>query len=322
MLADFIKLARPVQWTKSAFVLVGPLYALAGGSSVDWLGVVLTTFAFCMTASGGYVLNDLKDRELDAVHPRKKSRPIASGRVSTSQAYFFAGILLALAIVPMAAWAVYSIKSGVADHWQWPAAMLAIYWANVTAYSHLLKHRVVIDVISLALGFVVRVMAGCAAAGVEPSPWLVNSTFFISMFLAFSKRLGERRTMGGAHGAGTARTVQFKYTDDILRMLVVVTAVATLLTYAGYVQSFGIRGEHAATAAAGHPGPSFMILWLTMLPATYGLLRCIVLVERGDYDDPTELASHDRPFQAAALLFALITIAAWAAPRMQSIMAG
>lgn len=315
MLSDLLKLARPVQWTKSAFVLVGPVYALAGGAEVDWLGVAVTAFAFCLTASGGYVLNDLKDRELDAVHPRKKHRPIASGRVSSTRAFALAGVLLGLACAPMVAWAIWSTRTGSADHWQWPAAMLAIYWANVTAYSHWLKHRVVIDVISLALGFVVRVMAGCAAAGVEPSPWLLNSTFFISMFLAFSKRLGERRTMGGAEGAASARTVQFRYTDDILRMLVVVTAVATLLTYAGYVQSFGIRGEHYASAAIAS-GPSFIMLWLTMLPATYGLLRCIVLVERGEYDDPTELATHDRPFQAAAIVFGLVTAAAWVAPRL------
>jgi 4-hydroxybenzoate polyprenyltransferase len=208
----------------------------------------------------------------------------------------------------MGGWVGYSISTGQPSHWEWPLALLAIYWFNVTAYSFTLKHRVVIDVISLSVGFVVRVLAGCAAANVEPSPWLVNSTFFISMFLAFSKRLGERRTMGSAEGAASARTVQVKYTDDILRMLVVVTAVATLLTYAGYVQSFGLRHEQRA-------GPSFTLLWLTMIPATYCLLRCIVLVERGDYDDPTELASRDRPFQAAVVVFGLITVAAWMLPK-------
>lgn len=313
MLSDLLKLARPAQWTKSAFVLVGPIYALAGGAKVDWLGVTVTAFAFCMVASGGYILNDVKDRELDAAHPRKRLRPIASGRVSPKQAYGWAGSLLLLAMIPLAGWVLWSVREHE-DHWQWPAAMLALYWANVTAYSHWLKHRVVIDVISLALGFVVRVMAGCAAAGVEPSPWLLNSTFFISMFLAFSKRLGERRTMGSAEGAASARTVQFRYTDDILRMLVVVTAVATLLTYAGYVQSFGLHVDHGAGTSQG--GPSFILLWLTMLPATYGLLRCIVLVERGEYDDPTELASHDRPFQASVFVFGLVTAAAWAAPRL------
>ncbi|MCG3123786.1 MAG: Decaprenyl-phosphate phosphoribosyltransferase [Phycisphaerales bacterium] len=313
MLVDFLKLVRPAQWAKSAFVLVGPAYALAGGSHVDWPGVAATTVAFCLIASAGYIFNDLKDRELDAVHPRKRHRPIAAGRVAPPAAVALAMILLAVALAVMTAWILLDPAArGSATRWGWPVGLLGLYWANVTAYSHWLKRRVVIDVISLALGFVVRVLAGCAAAGVEPSPWLVNSTFFISMFLAFSKRLGERRTMGSAEGAATARTVQVRYTDDILRMLVVVTAVATLLTYAGYVQSFGVRGAETAPQAIG---PSFMLLWLTMLPATYGLLRCIVLVERGEYDDPTELASRDHPFQVAAVMFALITAAAWVAPR-------
>ncbi len=321
MLVDFIKLARPAQWTKAAFVLVGPLYALAGGSQVHWPGVALTAIAFCLAASGCYVLNDLKDRELDLSHPRKKHRPIASGRIPPRTALAFAASLLLAAALVMAGLLLLDTHHGDGQHWQWPLAMLALYAANVTAYSYLLKRKVVVDVISLALGFVLRVLAGCAAAGVEPSPWLVNSTFFISMFLAFSKRLGERRTMGGADEAAAARTVQFRYTDDILRMLVVVTAVATLLTYAGYVQSFGLRADHAAAPhaapAAAPGGPSFTILWLTMIPATYGLLRCLVLVERGDYDDPTELATHDRPFQLAAVLFTLTTALAWLLPRAQ-----
>ncbi|HLO41828.1 MAG TPA: UbiA prenyltransferase family protein [Phycisphaerales bacterium] len=316
MFKDLLKLARPTQWTKSGFVVIGPLYALAAGTkAIDWLGVTVTAFAFCLVASACYVTNDLKDRELDAAHPRKRHRPIAAGRISPAQARGYAIILLLIGLAPMCAWIVHSVTTGQASHWEWPLALLGVYWLNVTSYSYVLKHRVVIDVISLSVGFVVRVLAGCAAANVEPSPWLVNSTFFISMFLAFSKRLGERRTMGSAEGAASARTVQVKYTDDILRMLVVVTAVATLLTYAGYVQSFGLRhGER--------PGPSFTLLWLTMIPATYCLLRCIVLVERGDYDDPTELASHDRPFQVAAVVFGLITIAAWMFPRTVETIAG
>ncbi|MBL8962785.1 MAG: UbiA family prenyltransferase [Phycisphaeraceae bacterium] len=311
MIVDFLKLARPAQWSKSAFVLVGPLYALAGGTEVDWVGVTVVTIAFSLVASAGYVLNDIRDRELDLAHPRKRHRPIASGRIPPRSAAVFAVALMAAAGGLILGWAWQTHGTANDGRWIWPAAMVGLYWANVTAYSHWLKHRVVADVISLALGFVVRVLAGCAAGGIEPSPWLVNSTFFISMFLAFSKRLGERRTMGSADAAGTARTVQFKYTDDILRMLVVVTAVATLLTYAGYVQSFELRADRASPT-----GPSFGVLWMTMLPATYGLLRCIVLVERGDYDDPTELASRDIPFQVAAVVFALFTIAAWSAPRL------
>ena len=130
---------------------------------------------------------------------------------------------------------------------------------------------------------------------VLPSTWLLNVTFFLAMFLAFGKRLGERRTMGDA--AANARSVQSDYSDAFLQMAVVVTAVTTLLTYAGYVQA------READYTWG-----LNLLWLTILPATYGMLRCIVLVDRGTYDDPTELATHDRPFQLAMGLFALVTV--------------
>jgi len=139
---------------------------------------------------------------------------------------------------------------------------------------------------------------------IVPSTWLLNVTFFLSMFLAFGKRLGERRTLnasGGADPAGAIahRKVQERYTDVLLQMAVVVTAVATLMTYAAYVQD-------ADTTHPDHPF-GFNVLWLSLLPATYGLLRCIVLLEAGKFDDPTELAFKDRGFIAASLMFAAIT---------------
>lgn len=287
---DLIRLARPHQWAKGAFVLVGPAYAIADGQGVAIAAVVSALLAFGFASSAGYVVNDLRDADADRVHPRKRRRPIASGRVGPELAKRFAGVLYgvaALCIVPI--W----LAQGPAAA-GWFALSLGLYVVNVAVYSYALKHRVILDVMSLASGFVLRVLGGCAAAGIEPSTWLLNCTFFLAMFLSFAKRLGERRTMGA--NASAARGVQSDYTDEILRMVMVMTAVATLVTYASYVD-----------ARAGDYTSGFNLLWLTMLPATYALLRCIVLVDRGVYDDPTELASHDRPFQIASGLFAGIT---------------
>ena len=110
--------------------------------------------------------------------------------------------------------------------WYTREASVAVYVANVTAYSALLKHIVIADVVSLSLGFVLRVLVGCAAVGVSPTTWLLNTTFFLAMFLAFGKRLGERRLLGG-EGAALARGVQAGYTDELLRLAVVVTAVVS-----------------------------------------------------------------------------------------------
>lgn len=289
----YLELARPKQWTKGAFVLIGPVYGMTlvnASAAIAALGAFL---AFAFFSSACYIHNDIMDRTADLAHPRKRRRPIPSGRVSTTNAALLAGMF---GIAGAAA--LFLVPSGAEHRWarEFLALAVAMYVGNVLLYSAFLKRLVVADVMSLALGFVLRVVGGCAAVGAPPSTWLLNVTLFVAMFLAFGKRLGERRTMG--QQASAARIVQSKYTDDLLRMSVVVTGVATLLTYAQYVQA---QGEYYTLG--------FNLLWLTMLPATYGLLRAMVKVETGMYDDPTELASKDRPFQLAVVLFGGITVA-------------
>ncbi|MEX2218060.1 MAG: decaprenyl-phosphate phosphoribosyltransferase [Phycisphaerales bacterium] len=300
--ASLIRLARPHQWAKNAFVVVGPIYAIAtgGGHLFTWstaLAVVGAVLAFGFASSACYIVNDIRDVDEDRAHPRKRRRPIAAGHISVATAKTWAaalfglsGLSILLAALPDPGPRAALSAAG------WLAAAVAVYILNTTLYSLYLKRATVIDVISLASGFVLRVLGGCAAAGVAPSAWLLDVVFFISMFLAFGKRLGERRTMG--EDAASGRRVLHHYTDELLRMAVVVTGVATLVTYSGYVQD---RGEHYQRG--------FNLLWLTMLPATYGLLRCIVLLERGVYDDPTELAAKDRPFQLSVAIFMAVTLA-------------
>jgi decaprenyl-phosphate phosphoribosyltransferase len=290
---DFVRLMRLKQWTKGAFVLVGPAYGLAFNEPHELIGVAGAFLAFGFASSACYVANDIADRIADQAHPRKRRRPIAAGIISVQTGWIFAAVLGLLA-----AGALLIVPMGTGPVWQSPrvlvGSLLAMYVANVLLYSVVLKHRVVIDVISLSIGFVLRVLAGCAAVGVEPSSWLLNVTFFVAMFLSLGKRLGERRTLGDDVSRG--RGVQAKYTDDLLRMAVVVTGVATLVSYADYVQSQAISYTRG-----------FNLLWLTMLPATYGVLRALVLLERGLHDDPTEMAIKDRPMQLAVVLFAAIT---------------
>jgi len=299
---DFIRLARPKQWIKGGFVLIGPVYGVAdlAARGASWASVIIGALgaflAFGFIASAGYVLNDLKDREADRMHPRKCRRPIAAGRISAGGARVFAGALLILALAAV----LLVPQPETADQLFSPRSLLgiciALYAMNTAAYTLIFKSHPVIDVVSLAMGFVLRVMGGCAAVGISPSAWLLSCTFFVSMFLALGKRLGERRTLGA--DAAAARGVQAIYTDDFLRMSVVVTGVATLLSYSDYVVA------QSSTYTFG-----FNLLWLTLLPATYALLRCIVQIERGIYDDPTELATRDRPFQIACAMFGAITVA-------------
>ncbi|HZW10022.1 MAG TPA: UbiA family prenyltransferase [Phycisphaerales bacterium] len=295
---SLFKLARPHQWAKSAFVLVGPFYSL-GDSQRPLLQVLvpagLAAAAFALASSSCYVVNDIFDAEADRLHPRKARRPVASGAVAPRTAWLFAAALLVASAL-----LVLAIPPAEGDPVRGVVGLtIALYVLNVTLYSIWVKHLLIADVMGLSLGFVLRVIGGCAAVAVAPSTWLLNCTFFLAMFLAFGKRLGERRTAGAS--VAQIRAVQAAYTDDMLRMAVVVTAVVTLLSYAGYVQAR--EDDYAAGAVA-----DFNLLWLTVLPATFGLLRCMVLLERGDYDDPTELALRDRGFALAGVVFALLTV--------------
>jgi len=301
---SLIRLARPWQWGKSVFVLVGPFYGYrqlvapapeGGGREAEQVIVsaIVAAAAFALVSSGCYVVNDSLDYRADQLHPRKRNRPIAAGHVSVKTAWGFALALFALgAGMVMALPADVRLMVGLC---------LSLYAANVLTYSSFLKHRIIADVMSLSLGFVLRMMGGCAAVAISPTAWLLNVTLFLSMFLAFGKRLGERRTLAGTAGEGGAhRPVQALYTDTLLQMMVVVTAVITLMTYALYVKDHAPGGETGRT--------HLPLLWFTLLPATYGLLRCIVLLEKGVYDDPTEVALHDRGVKVAGAAFVGLTL--------------
>jgi 4-hydroxybenzoate polyprenyltransferase len=291
-----VKLSRPGQWAKSAFVLLGPLYGLQDPNltfAEVWQPALITAVAFALASSASYIVNDVMDAEQDRAHPRKRNRPIASGAISAQ-----AALIYALVLIGVVAGLLFLLAPSVR-----PAVMVlvGVYVLNVWAYSLKLKHIVIADVMSLSLGFVLRMCGGCAAIEIAPTTWLLNCTLFLAMFLAFGKRLGERRTMGEA--APSARGVQAAYTDELLRMAVVVTAVATLITYAGYVV---FRAEqYTYVVPPFHAG--FNLMWITIVPATYALLRAIVLLERGTYDDPTELAAKDPPMQLAVLAFGVVT---------------
>lgn len=308
---SLIKLARPHQWVKSAFVLLGPLYGLRGvlgeGPEGD-SGAVLrrllvqglaAAVVFALASSACYIFNDLRDIEKDRIHPRKRNRPLAAGHVSTAQAW---AMIVALALGALGASLLLEPASRLGT-----LLIVGLYALNVLAYSTILKHAVVADVISLALGFVFRVIGGCVATGIEPSTWLLNVTLFLAMFLAFGKRLGERRTAQAAgYDAAAARGVQAKYTDDLLRMSVVVTAVATLLTYAGYVQGRELEFTFNLTLAGLSMG-TLNWMWFSILPALYGMLRAIVLIERGVYDDPTEMVVKDKALWFAGGAFVVLS---------------
>jgi 4-hydroxybenzoate polyprenyltransferase len=179
-----LRALRPAQWTKNLFVLAPLLFGKAASDPVAAGRTMTTAVAFCGVASALYLLNDVMDRKEDRKHATKKNRPIAAGQVTIQAALTLCCVLLLSSIALVAALAR-------------PALPLVLCYAILTAlYSFGLKRVLLLDVFVIASGFVLRVVAGSAAAAVRPSHWLLLCTFFLALFLALSKRRGELAASG------------------------------------------------------------------------------------------------------------------------------
>lgn len=213
-----LRLLRPNQWSKNGLCLAGVFFSGHLLDAPALLLAVQTFGAFCLVSSSVYVLNDVMDRERDRVHPKKRRRPIASGAVAPG-----AGALLALAL----------FGAGLAWAWALGVAVFACTLAYVAmnlAYSTVLKHVVLVDVLAVAFGFVARLLAGVYVVGAQPTSWIVLCTFFLAVFLAFGKRRAELANLGQQDG--TQRPSLRGYTLDHLDRLVNGAGIMSIISYA------------------------------------------------------------------------------------------
>jgi len=235
--------------------------------------------AFCAAASAIYLLNDLRDREADRLHPVKRLRPIAAGRLGIKPALVAAGVLAAGALG--LAWTLGPAFS----------ICLGIYLALNVLYSLGLKHLVILDVMTIALGFVLRVEAGALAIAVEVSSWLLLCTTFVALFLGFAKRRHEL-ALQPESGSGTRAVLEHYNLTFVDQMINVVTA-STIVSYALYTV------DPATAARLGTP-----YLIVTVPLALFGIFRFLfILYQRSDLASPTEAILHDAPF--------LVNLALW-----------
>jgi 4-hydroxybenzoate polyprenyltransferase len=218
-----IELLRPQQWTKNAFVAVGLLFGHAWRDPALLWAVLGATLAFCVASGGVYAFNDARDAAQDRRHPRKRGRPVARGAVMPAQAMRLA--LLASAVA-LALSAVISWKL---------AAIIAAYLALSAAYSLGLKRFPVLDVIIIAAGFMLRLLAGTLGVGIEPSRWLLACGFLLTLFLGFAKRRAEIGQL--AEEAALHRAVLADYSRRFLDGAVAACAAAMVGAYAWYTLS-------------------------------------------------------------------------------------
>ena len=284
MIWPLFRALRPTQWVKNVFVLAPLVFAEQLLEPAVLLRALLAFGAFCAAASAVYLVNDLRDREEDRLHPLKRHRPIASGALAVGRARIASVVLAALAM---------GISYFLGVNF---ALLLAIYLGINMAYSGGLKRVVILDVMAVSSGYVIRVMAGGEAIHVGVSNWLLLSTTFLALFLIFSKRRHELVLL--ADDAAGHRSVLSHYSPVFLDQMINVVTASTVMTYALYtldpdtIERFGSDR-----------------LVYTMPLVLFGIFRYLYLIyQRTDHRNPTEALLFDRPFVANVLLWGVAVV--------------
>lgn len=282
---------RPRQWVKNGFVFAGVVFAQRLFTPDLW--VALGAFViFCALSGAIYLLNDVADRDKDRLHPAKRARPIASGRVGVGTAVGVAAALIAAAV-------------GASLAISTPLALVALGYAGLlAAYSAWLKHVVIVDVLVMAIGFVLRAVAGAVAIDVDISGWLLICTLLLALFLALGKRRHEVLALGEV--AARHRPILAHYSPALLDQMIAVVTASTVTAYALYTMSPEIVSK-------------FHTHWLPLtLPfVLYGIFRYLYLLYRRDLGgNPSDLFLNDRPLLLNAALWMLAVLAIIYGPRL------
>jgi 4-hydroxybenzoate polyprenyltransferase len=268
---------RPRQWIKNTVVLAGVIFAGKVLDPASLAAALAMTVAFCLASGASYLLNDVRDAEVDRHDPRTAGRPIARGALAPRPA---------LACGGAAAGASLLVAGLVSDD---SVAIVAAYLALQIAYSYGLKRIIVIDLVAIALGFVLRAAGGGVAIDVRVSPWLLIATGSLALFLGCAKRRGELARP--LRPDVPARPVLSRYSPVQLDRAIVASTTATLAIYVGY-------------AARGAPTRWMLI---TVPFVVYGMLRVVTAIrsDPAQSADPTVLVLRDR--------HVLLSVALWAA---------
>jgi 4-hydroxybenzoate polyprenyltransferase len=299
---------RPLQWTKNGLVLLALIFARRLTDPAAVGRVLLAVLAFCFAASAIYVLNDVADRRHDQLHPIKRLRPIASGRLGVRQALALSGGCAALAIAITLWLALVGLRGqpDPFDAWGGAPVLLVLtllgYLGINVAYSFWLKHQALWDVFIIAAGFVLRALFGAFAIPVPISPWFYLATTFLALLLALGKRRAELLAVAEAGGNTGQRDILRRYNLQLLDQLLAVAVTCTLITYSLYT----FQGE-----GASH------VLMVTIPFVVFGVFRYLYLLYvHGDGERPDELLWRDRQILGSVVACVVVAIALlYVAPR-------
>ncbi len=281
---SLVRSLRPEQWTKNLIIFAGLIF---GQRLLDPAAVLTSVAAFavfCALSGVVYLVNDVADRDADRQHPLKCHRPIASGQVSVGLAI---GTAATLAVVALTAAFWLRFEFGL---------VATSYVALLGLYSGPLKHVVIIDVLTIAIGFALRAAAGALVLGVAIGPWLLIDTVLLALFLALSKRRHELVLL--ADGASNHRPILQEYSPCLLDQMIAVVTASTLVAYAIATVSPEIIHKFGTDK-----------LGLTLPFPLYGIFRYLYLVHQKEGGgSPSDMLLNDRPLLACVALWAIAVI--------------
>ena len=284
-LGALVRAARPRQWVKNVLVLAAPAAAGDLFTRTTLVGVAVAFGAFCLAASGVYLVNDVLDVDEDRQHPTKRHRPIAAGELPVPLALAVAVVLLAGAVVaPL-------LVPSTGGLW----IVLAVYVSVQIAYCIRLKHEPVIDLVVVSSAFLLRAVAGGVACGLHLSQWFLLAASFGSLFMVAGKRYSEKRLHAGS-GLGMTRKSLDDYSEPYLRF--VWTLAAALVTMSYSLWAFELSEQTRSPLPA-----------ISLAPFVIGVLRYAVDIDRGDAGSPEDIVLRDRVLQLVGLVWAVTFVA-------------
>lgn len=284
MIKDYLSLFRIPQWIKNLFVFVPIMFAQKLFDSGYFITALEGFLIFSLTSSIVYTINDTVDAEADKLHPKKKTRPIASGKISKGGAVTAAIVLAAIVITSLTFYNLHFIIS------------VASYLLLNILYSFYLKHVVLLDVFSIAAGFMLRVVGGAFIIDVEISSWLILTTLFISLFLGVMKRHSELVRFKNSDNADTRKVLAF-YSTDFTTQMATVSASAVIICYALYTVA-------ERTVSVFH---TENLIYTTPI-VVFGIFRYMFLVYMNNQgENTTRVMLTDRAMIATVFIYVFVT---------------
>lgn len=298
VVTELLRAMRPKDWIKNLFVFAAIVFSeeRLWTQPMPLLTVVMAFVLFSMVAGAIYLINDLVDIEKDRAHPKKRNRPLASGRLSPSLARFTAVALLLIGL-PGGFLLDYQIPAPAAGrNFDFGVVLLAYFLIQGIAYSYYLKNMVIMDIFTIAAGFVLRAVAGALVINISITPWLLICMGLLALFLGIAKRRAELVLLEG--GAGEHRRILEEYSLPMLDQMMSIITAATIIAFTLFTYT-----------APTLPREPFPVMMATVPFVIYAIFRYLYLIyKHNEGGSPAEIVLKDRPFAAAIVLWGLTSL--------------